>query len=259
MLYISPFITAYSVFMALIFGACMGSFLGCMGWRIVHGESVIKGRSHCDSCGHVLGVRDLVPVASFLLAKGRCRYCGKKLSPKLLWEEIITAAVFVLVLLKYDISLKTLEYWVFSAILLGAAFADLEGYIIPNRFILAGIALWLVLLPWEKNLADGLLGGFLVGGGLLAVVLLYEKIRKVEAMGGGDLKLLFVTGLMLGWKRNLLCLLIACVLGIVWGLWMMKKSGEDAPVIPWGPSISAAAIVTLLVGEGVIAWYLRFF
>lgn len=118
------------------------------------------------------------------------------------------------------------------------------------------------LLPDPKGQAlDALLGSLAVGGGLLAVVLLYEKLRKTDAMGGGDIKLLCLTGLYLGWMKNLLCLLLACVLGIVFALVTLKRRSteRDARLIPWGPSISAAAILTLLWGDAITAAYLSLF
>ena len=77
MLHLTPFLTVYCCVLAALLGACMGSFLNCMAWRVVHGESVLRGRSHCDACGHVLGARDLVPVVSYLVSGGKCRYCGE--------------------------------------------------------------------------------------------------------------------------------------------------------------------------------------
>ena len=277
MLYLSPAITVYCCVLAGVFGACMGSFLNCMAWRIVHGESVLRGRSHCDECGHVLTAGDLVPVFSYAFHRGRCRWCGAKLSVRHMLAELVTAVVFVALLLRYDISLQTLEYAIFACILLASAFADLEGYMIPDRFILTGfivrIAFVFLLPDWEHDLPDAALGGFAVGGGLLAVVLLYEKLRGIEAMGGGDVKLVFLTGLYLGWKRNLLCLLLACVIGIVFGLIAQlrraKPEAQDAPraenepedpkLFPWGPSICAAAIITLLWGGELIEAYLGLF
>lgn len=261
MLYSTPYITAYCLTLAVVLGLCVGSFLNCLAWRLVHGESVLKGRSHCDACGHVLAPRDLIPVVSFLLSQGKCRYCGKKLSRTHLAAELSTAAAFVALLLKYDISLQTLEYALFCGTLLTCAFADLEGYMIPDRCVLFGVALRPVFLLLMKSPVsawiDSLLGGFLVAGGLLALVLLYEKLRKVEAMGGGDIKLLFLTGLYLGWKGNLLCLFAACILGILFGLLATRRS--DTPLFPWGPAITAAAILTLLFGEPVLEAYLGLF
>lgn len=261
MLYSAPGLTVYFCILAVILGACMGSFLNCFAWRIVHGESVVKGRSHCDKCNHALSARDLIPVVSYLASHGKCRYCGAKLSVRHLVAELSTAAVYLAVLLTYDISLQALEYALFGSLLLACAFADLEGYIIPDRFVVSLIAVRLVFLvltgAGKGEWVDSLLGGFAVGGGLLLIVLAFEKIRKVEAMGGGDLKLLFATGLYLGWKGNLLCLFAACILGIVFGLAATKGKKETA--FPWGPSISAAAILAALWGNALIEAYLGLF
>lgn len=264
MLYLSPGFAVYFCVLAFWFGACMGSFLNCMAWRIVHGESVLRGRSHCDVCGHVLTAGDLVPIVSYLVHRGRCRWCGAKLSARHVWAEGLTGAAFVLILLRFDLSLQALGALMLACVLLAGAFADLEGYIIPDRLIVAGVAARIPFFffeNWRRTLPDALLGGFAVGGGLLAFVLLYEKLRKVEAMGGGDLKLLFVTGLWLGWAKNLLCLLLACLFGIAFGLATQKRRAaqENAKLFPWGPSICAAGIVTMLAGDAVIAAYVSMF
>ena len=109
---------------------------------------------------------------------------------------------------------------------------------------------WLILLVLA------LLGGFAVVGVLLLLVHAMEKRLGREAMGGGDLKLLFVTGLFFGWKGNLFCLILACLIGIVWALLAARKSGESGRPIPWGPSIALGAWVTALAGEPFIRWYL---
>ena len=199
MLRLSPFITVYCCAVAALLGACTGSFLACLAWRTVHGESVLRGRSHCDVCGHVLGVRDLVPVFSYLLSGGKCRYCGAKLSARHVWGELISAAVFVSLLLQYDISLQTLEAWLLACVLLACTFADLEGYIIPDRFVAAGVVLFIATLFWEpeplRRALDGALGGVTVAGGLLLLSLYMDKRMQRETLGGGDIKLLFLTGL----------------------------------------------------------------
>lgn len=137
------------------------------------------GRSHCDACGHVLGVRDLVPVLSYVCSGGKCRYCGAKLSARHVWGELAGGAMFVSALLKYDISLQVLEAWLLACVLLACAFADLEGYIIPDRFLLFGAGVFIVFLMWEPEplhrLIQGALGGLAVPGALLAVVLMMEK------------------------------------------------------------------------------------
>lgn len=258
MLYADPFLTVYCCLLAALLGACMGSFLNCAAWRIVHGESVLRGRSHCDACGHVLAVRDLIPVVSYLAAHGRCRYCGAKLSRRHVLAEAVSALVFVTLLLHYDISLQALEGWCVAGILLACSFADLEGYIIPDRFIAVGVVLFITTLFFDpqplRRALDGAIGGLAVAGCVLLLVLGMEKLLGREAMGGGDIKLLFLTGLFFGWKRNLLCLVAACVIGIVWGLLQKKRGGGEA--IPWGPSIALGAWLTALCGQQIIDWYL---
>ena len=235
MLWVSPALTVYICVLTGILGACMGSFLNCMAWRIVHGESVLHGRSHCDVCGHVLGAGDLIPVLSYIMHKGRCKYCGAKLSAGHVFAEVLTALTFLLLVLKYDISLQALEYILLACLLLAAAFTDLEGYMIPDRFIVTGIVVRVVFLFLQgnvlENLMDALLGGFAVGGGLLLIVLLYEK-----------------------------------VLGIVFAFIFPEKrttedgaEEEDGKLFPWGPSISAAVILTLLCGSEIIGAYLSLF
>ena len=261
MLYTTPFITCYFVFLALLLGACMGSFLNCMAWRIVHNESVSKGRSHCDICGHVLGIGDLIPVVSYLMHRGRCRYCGAKLSPVHVIAEIISAVLFAAVLLKFDISLQALEYVLFVCLLMACSFADLEGRIIPDRFIIAGlfvrIGFFVILNDPVRVALDDLIGGVGIAGLLLLVVLVFEKIKGVEAMGGGDIKLIFMTGIFLGWKVNLLCLLIACIIGIVFGL-VFRYDNKDR-AFPWGPSIALAAVICMLFGNEAIELYMGLF
>ena len=295
MLYESPFITIYSIFLAAVIGACMGSFLNCMGYRIVRGEN-LNGRSHCDRCGHVLGMGDLVPVFSYIIHRGRCKYCGEKLSCRHVICELIAAAVMVSILLKFNISFQALKYALFACIIMGCAFADLEGYIIPDRYIVSGVCLYLGSLFFEENamdtLIDGLAGGIIVAGFTLIVVLIFEKIKKVEAMGGGDIKLLFVTGLFLGLGCNVLCLVVACFIGIAMFIVAPaqradverdgdtigqaggeesaaadstdSKDGESADAdstvsegaLPWGPSIAIAAWICLLFGDKFVNWYL---
>lgn len=261
MLYTTPYITCYFIFLALVLGACMGSFLNCMAWRIVHNEPISKGRSHCDVCGHTLGIGDLIPVISYITHRGRCRYCGAKLSAVHVIAEAVSAVLFAAVLLKFDISLQALEYMIFMCLLMACSFADLEGRIIPDRFIISGLlvraAFFVILNDPAKVALDDLIGGAGIAGLLLVVVLVFEKIKGIEAMGGGDIKLIFMTGIFLGWKANLLCLFIACIIGIISGL--VLKSGDGDKTFPWGPSIALAAVICMLFGNKAVELYLGLF
>ena len=263
MLYLTPAFTVYCCFVAALLGACMGSFLNCMAWRVVHGESVLRGRSHCDVCGHVLTAGDLIPVVSYLVHRGRCRWCGAKLSARHVWGEAAAAVTFTALLLRYDISLQMLEALLLACVLLACAFADLEGYIIPDRFVAAGAILripFFFLLPDPMGEAlDALLGSLAVGGGLLIVVLLYEKLRKTDAMGGGDIKLMAAAGRFLGWQYTLLAMFFGIVFGGIYGIYLLaaKKAGKKDH-FAFGPFLCAGIVIAMLFGGPVLEWYCAF-
>ena len=263
MLFLTPGMTIYILVMAFILGAVFASFLGCMGWRITTGESVLKGRSHCDYCGHVLAWRDLIPIVSFVAGKGRCAYCKKTLSKTLLYGEISLALLFVLVTLRYDVTPELFFYLFFVCILYLVSITDIYDRMIPDSALLVAIILRIV---WFFVTEGFTLGGFLrlIGNGLsislplLLLVLLMEKIRGMEMMGGGDIKLLFLMGLYLGWANNMLALFVGCLTAIIYGMIKQKKEGSEV-YIPFGPFLSLGAVSALLVGDGLIQWYLSLF
>ena len=263
MLFLTPVITIYILVMAFIFGAVFASFLGCMGWRMSRGESVMKGRSHCDTCGHTLGVRDLIPIISYVARKGRCAYCKERIPVSSLIGELVLAILFVLTTMRFDISVKLILMLFFVCILYLITLTDLYEQIIPNSCILVAIVVrFIYYFVFESFQWETLLG--LVGNGLalslpmLILVLIMEKILKKEAMGGGDIKLVFVTGMYLGWQQNMLMLLFACMIGIVFAYIQAQKEGESVP-IPFGPSLAIGSVISMLVGEQIITWYLSLF
>lgn len=133
MLYLSPPLTVCLLFFALTLGAVMGSFLNCAAWRLVHKESLIRGRSHCALCGHTLGAADLIPVFSFLALKGRCRYCGKPISWRYPAVEAVCALTYCTLLLRFDVSLPCLRFLILLSLLLFGALVDYEDGWIPDR------------------------------------------------------------------------------------------------------------------------------
>lgn len=259
MLFLSPAITIYIVTLAFVLGAVFASFLGCMGWRISKGESVLKGRSHCDSCGHTLHWRDLIPIISFLARKGRCAYCGKPIPKTSLYGELLLAVVFVLTTIRYDITPELFFALFFICILYLVSITDIYERIIPDGILLTAVVvriLWFLFTETVtvKGIAALLIDGLSISLPLLLLVLLMEHIWKKEAMGGGDIKLLFVIGLYIGWQKSLLALFFGCILGIIGGCIQTKK-GEDS-YFAFGPYLAIAAVAALLIGEGLIDWYM---
>lgn len=263
MLNLSPGIIIYICTMAFLFGAVFASFLSCMGWRLSTGESVLKGRSHCDHCGHPLAWRDLIPIVSFVLAKGRCAYCKEKLSPILLWGEIVLGVLFVLITFKFDITAELLLYLVFVCILFFVSITDLYDRIIPNSCLIIGIGIRLLWSLVYENFGIKILlvllkEGLMISLPLLLLVLLMEKIRGMEMMGGGDIKLVFLMGLYLGWQRNLLALFLGCLIGIIYMGVRLGKEGKEV-TFAFGPFLSVGAVFSLLIGAEMIQWYLSLF
>lgn len=266
MLHLSMALTAYILFLTAILGLAMGSFLNCFAWRLVHGESLTKGRSHCVSCEHSLGVKDLIPIVSYAVLKGRCRYCGTTISLRYPIIELISMLMFLSLVLKYDVSFLALRFVGFAAILLLISLVDWEEKQIPDRFQLALIVWYLITLPMVSKdipsaLLEGLKGGFLLAFPLLLFVLLADKLMGREAMGGGDIKLFFCVGLYLGLSLNLLNLILSCIIGVIFGLIYQRHSTnkKDMSAIPFGPAIAMGTWLTLLFGNNVLHWYISLF
>ena len=251
-------ILIYSVLVAFIFGTCMGSFLNCVAWRSVHGESFIKGRSHCTSCGHDLGFKDLIPVVSWLSTNGRCRYCGAKVSIRYPLTEIAFGVITVLCLLRFDLTLLCLRNYVFLCVLFVLTLTDIDDMTIPDGCHVVAAVVWAAAEPflskgWSSSMKH-VAAGLLFGGGMLAISLVLDRVTGKDTLGGGDIKLIAVTGLYLGFIGTLFALMIACISGLLFNL-IANKSSEKGSAFPFGPWIAAAAAVMLLYGEPLISWY----
>lgn len=259
-IYQSKEILIYCSLLALIIGACAGSFLHCMAWRIVHQESVFKGRSHCAVCNHTLGIVDLIPVVSWLFLKGKCRYCGKKIGVRYFLSEIILAAVALVTLLRFDLTPVCARNLLFLFCLFGLSMVDLEEMIIPNGFLLAAIVIWTIFLPFMGDqIFDVLMNIVSAGlyfGSFLAISLVLDRILGRDSLGGGDIKLFGVMGLYLGFIQSIFAIILACILGLVFGIFYQKISSSQDRAFPFGPAIALASYVMLLFGNRFAEWYL---
>ena len=258
--YLDTSIKIYILVVAFVFGTVMGSFFNCFATRICHEKSIVKGRSECDACGHVLGALDLIPIVSYVISGGKCRYCGAKLSIKYPISEAIGGILFVLIINRFGFSIETIEYLVLACILMGISYADLEDFLIPDRFIIAGIVNRLIFILLGNDVLSELLrsviSGLVMALGVLILVIVMEKVLGKEAMGGGDIKLLFMLGMYSSLYLDLLGLFTSCVIGIVFGLLMTKGRKE---MFPFGPSICLGFLLALLYGEPLVALYLSLF
>lgn len=256
-----PLLTAYLLFLAFALGACLASFLACLAGRAAAGEKrPWRGRSHCDSCGRTLGPLDLVPVVSYLALRGRCRTCGAKIGATCLVTECLLGAVFVTVVWRVGLSPQALELMLLACALLYLSLIDLATMELPGLPMLIGAAGFLAFLPAHpdplRRLLLGLAGAAAIGGGVLAVSLIADKVMGRETMGGGDIKLLALLGLYLGPGGGLLLVILACLTGLVLAFATGRGRGRE---FPFGPAIALAAWPAVLCSEMVLSWYLGLF
>ncbi len=260
MLFLSPSITVMLLLLALVLGAVMGSFLNCAAWRLVHGESVLRGRSHCAVCGHELGAPDLVPILSYLFLRGKCRYCKKPISPRYPAVEAVCAVLYCTLLLRFDLSWHCLRMILLLSLLLLGALVDLEDGWIPDRVSVIAALCYIPLSLLEGG-GKLLLTGLLSGGGvlivLLAIVLVMDKILKTESMGGGDLKLFAVLGLYFGWQQGIFLVLVSCIMGLT-AMAILGRLKKRTPT-RFAPILFLSAWITALAGTPVVDWYLGLF
>ena len=251
-----PAWVAYFIFVTALLGLVMGSFCNAWAWRIVNNEKISKGRSHCTSCGHVLEALDLIPVLSWVFLKGKCRHCGAKIPVRYPVTEIISCVWYVSMLLTYGLTLDFIRLCLTGSCLLAASLVDIDSMELPDGFTVA-IALFAMLKAGahpEQQL-DMVIGA-LIALPLLLLVLLMDKIKQTETMGGGDIKLLAALGLHFGWKGTLFLLIAACIAGLVFAALTRKE--KDVP-FPFGPMLAIAAFFTAVFGDTVINAYLELF
>jgi len=227
-------IFAYFSFIVFVFGACVGSFLNVCIYRIPREESVVAPRSHCPSCGKMIKWYHNVPILSYLLLRGRCRYCGERITPRYFIVEALVGTLFMLVWFEYGFSVLTPVYWmVVSGLVLGT-FVDFEHMIIPDRVTIGGIIAGLILSPiipqlhgevtWLGGLIESV-KGLVAGAGILwGVGILGKMVFKKDAMGFGDVKLLGGLGALLGWGAVLFIIMVSSIMGSLVGIGLIAAT-----------------------------------
>ena len=243
-----------------IFGSIVGSFLNVCIYRLPKGRSIIFPGSHCPNCAAKIHWYDNVPILSYLVLRGKARCCKAKISFRYFIVEVLTAAMFLILFIAFGISTKFFAYCVLISGLIIATFVDFEIQEIPDEISIGGLIVGLILsAAFPQILNEGtrwhsfinsFLGALAGGGTIYAMGLLGEFIFKKEAMGGGDVKLLAMIGSFLGWKLTLLTFFIAPAFGAVVGIILKIKEGRD--IIPYGPYLSLAAIVSIFWGENIL-------
>ncbi|HEX5830799.1 MAG TPA: prepilin peptidase [Gemmatimonadaceae bacterium] len=265
---------------ALVFlvGASIGSFLNVCIARWPAELSVVTPRSRCPKCERPVRWHENLPIASWLLLRGRCRGCREAISPQYLVVELLVALGWLAAMLAFGPSFTALRVAVFGTVLAGIAITDARHYLIPDGFTVFGL-LWTLatavaaLLLGEPSAlfaspADAFLGAC-AGAGLVSIVgWLGEVALKKEAMGFGDVTLMAVVGAAVGPWRALLTVFVGAALAavifllvvypIAWVRGRRRGTPFEPPLVPFGVFLAPAAFLTLLWGNDLIAWYLGY-
>ncbi len=240
-----------------LLGLMVGSFLNVCIYRIPRRRSIVWPGSACPRCGRPVRWYDNVPVVSYLVLRGRCRDCGSRISIRYPLVELAAGLGFVAVVRASADVWSAAVGCAFVALLIVVALVDLDFRIIPNRVVLVGAGIGLAAAPWISPGIAGVLLGALVGGGtLMGVSVLYRWATGVDGMGAGDIKLMAMIGLFVGWQGALFTIFIGALAGTVVGLGLMALKGEGRrAALPFGTFLAPAAICVWIAGDDVFHWY----
>jgi len=251
------------VFVAVA-GLVFGSFFNVVIYRLPRGSSLIRPPSSCPGCGARIRPYDNVPVLSYLILGGKCRDCGRKISPIYPAVEALTGIGFVLVYFNAGrmLGLEFFAGCIFTSALIVLGFIDYYHQILPDAVTLPGLILALVYSFFRDDLTfrGALLGAVTGAGFLLFVYGAYFLIRKKEGLGMGDVTMLLMIGAYLGLMRTLLTLILASFVGALVGVYVIVRRGKDFQfALPFGTFLAPAAFVSLLWGERIVRAYLSLY
>lgn len=261
------------------FGLIIGSFLNVCIVRIPEHKSIVTPRSACPKCGAAIRPRDNIPVLSWLLLGGKCRSCRAEISPIYPIVELLTGVLFWGCYRAFGLTIGSLKWSTFSALIVVLVFTDLRERILPDVVNYVGFALglafafatnpsdgtanWIAsrVFPFPPpfpvmSVADALLGAAFGSGLLWLVSELYFKMRGREGMGLGDVKMMLLVGAFLGLKRTLLTILAGSLLGSLLGLlFILVRKKDSSYELPFGSFLGTAALIMVFLGTSVVNWY----
>ncbi|OPX38304.1 MAG: prepilin peptidase [Desulfobacteraceae bacterium 4484_190.1] len=243
---------------SFLFGMIIGSFMNVCIYRIPLKKSIISPPSSCTNCGNKIRFYDNIPLISYLLLSGKCRYCGQRIALIYPAVEILTGLLSFLLFIRYGPSYQYLFFFLFIATLVTISFIDIHHTIIPDVLSISGIvAGWAVsIIPGHISLVNSLIGTIAGGGSLFLVAFIYERITGRPGMGGGDLKLLAMIGAWMGWRPLPLIVLISSLTGTIVGIAFLLIAGKNFRTrIPFGPFLSLGAILYFFFGHQITIWY----
>jgi Type II secretory pathway, prepilin signal peptidase PulO and related peptidases len=305
-----PELTPFLALAVFLFGLAFGSFLNVVIYRLPRRLSVVSPRSACPGCGTPIAAYDNIPVLSWLLLRGRCRKCKTSISPRYLMVELLTGLIFLAMFLEFGVSWATLKFCIFAFLLLGLIFIDAEHRLLPDKLTLPGFFIGLIFtllvsmpaaltalfhLHWPESVPlpvtlrlnsflEALVAAGLSSGLMFAVGEIYFRLRRIEGLGFGDVKLMAMIGAFLGTKLSMFVIFAGSLLGSIFGFAVMlliwrkrtkrwkilrklsadaarKRAWRSVPVayqrfqIPFGVFLGSMGIAAVFIGDPLLRWY----
>lgn len=278
----------FAYFLIFLIGATIGSFVNVVIHRVPAGQSIILPGSACPKCHRSIKPFDNLPILSWFFLGGKCRQCGNPISFRYPAVEVLTAVLFVLIFRQIGLNAFLPVVLIFTAAVIALVFIDAEKMILPNVItypmfffallirlifpifssssyfsetnlfplnILADYPLWLV------STTGGILGALVGGGSLWLIGEIWERLRGIEAMGLGDVKMMLSVGALLGWRLAILSIFIGATAGTIAGIFMIARQKEKnfQTQMPFGVFLGVGTVISLLFGELLIEWYFAAF
>lgn len=280
-----PFATPIFIF---ALGAIIGSFLNVVIHRLPREESIVFPNSRCPACGANISFYDNIPVLSYLILRGRCRNCRAPISARYPAVEALTGLLYVVVFLHDGLTMALSFDLVFVTALVALVFIDAEFMILPDAITYPGMLFAILarlVIPylahrpvfddldslshgalagwpvWAASLAGAVLGALAGGGSLWLIGWLWQRLRGVEAMGLGDVKMMLMVGAYLGWRLTVLTIFLGVLTGSIAGVTLMLRRGtrDMQMLLPFGIFLGIGALISLLFGASIINWYVAQF
>ena len=270
----------FGLVLAFLMGLLVGSFLNVCIYRWPRDESVVKPRSHCPSCEKTIAWYDNLPILSYVLLKGRCRHCQAAISLQYPIVELLNALLYGYIFWRYGVDPVGLKMALFISMMLILVFADWREYILPDEITIGGLVIgsvlspfvhldggpWrLVLLifnkdypPWAVSVLESVTASLVIAGFLFLLGEAYYRLRKVEGLGFGDVKMVAMIGAFWGFGTTFLTLIMGSIVGSLTGIALVlvgRKGWNYA--LPFGSYLGATAIVVTLWGDDILSWYLQ--
>ena len=251
----------WALLASFVGGLAVGSFLNVCIYRLPRGESVVSPRSRCPHCDRGLEWFENIPVVAYVALHGRCRRCGEPIALMYPVVELVTGGLFVLHCALLGWQPLLVVRLVFCCAMVVLFVIDLRDRLLPDVVTLSGIGVGVAasaVTDGGPGWSSALVGAAAGGGGLFVLAEAYFRVRHEEGLGLGDVKMLAMIGAFLGWPQVLLTLMMASVLGAIVGIALMGLglAGRKYP-LPFGSFLAVTAVTVSLVGESIVAWYVR--